>query len=292
MPIERTDVRFPLWRKKVDSSLFAHLGTVIPNWVCRLWNIQQHFDDCSSKKDPRSLVSIQFKKQRYDGFVTVAKHGRATPTYRLWYSPLILHELKDTFLMTYMRDLDAQLRKDSAERRKVRSEAEDEMPFWEFLDIEFDESTRTFHFKAHYILKPTFPYLFKYLQGTPTLQRIEDSLSKTTKPRIYKQPWRPRTALAHLPEQENVIYYLLDSQTKMFYIGEAQKLKQRLSGDHSSISKWDHFRFDTLPPELAPFRLTLERMLIRAFASIMKCSSDISCYQLTEFSLVNERIDE
>jgi hypothetical protein len=291
MPIERTDVRFPLWRKKVDSSMFAHLGTVIPNWVCQIWNISSHFADCSSKLDPRAAVSLRFQGKQYNGFVTVATHGRTTPTYRLWFSPDMLHGLKEIFLMTYMRDLDAQLRKSAAVRRKVRSEAEDEIPFWEFLDLEFDEANKTFLLKAHYILKPTFPFLFKYLQGTPALQRIEDSLTKTTKPRIYKQPWRPRTALLRLPEQENVIYYLLDTQNKRFYVGEAQRLKQRLNGDHASVAEWDHFRFDVLPPELAPFRLTLERMLIRAFASIMKSGPGVNCFPLSEYFLQNERID-
>ena len=30
---ERKDVEFPLWRKKVDGSLFQHAQTVVPDWV-------------------------------------------------------------------------------------------------------------------------------------------------------------------------------------------------------------------------------------------------------------------
>jgi len=34
---ERTNVECPLWRKKVDNSIFRDAGTTIPNWACDLW---------------------------------------------------------------------------------------------------------------------------------------------------------------------------------------------------------------------------------------------------------------
>ena len=33
MPNERSNVRFPLWRKKMDGAMFDHHCTVLPNWV-------------------------------------------------------------------------------------------------------------------------------------------------------------------------------------------------------------------------------------------------------------------
>jgi hypothetical protein len=30
MKVERSDVEFPIWRKKVDKSLFEHNGTTVP----------------------------------------------------------------------------------------------------------------------------------------------------------------------------------------------------------------------------------------------------------------------
>lgn len=50
MKFERTKVDFPLWRKKVDSSLFMHKGTTIPGWACSMWGVQDNFRDCNSKK--------------------------------------------------------------------------------------------------------------------------------------------------------------------------------------------------------------------------------------------------
>ena len=36
MKLERSDVEFAVWRKKVDKSLFEHNGTTVPEWVCRM----------------------------------------------------------------------------------------------------------------------------------------------------------------------------------------------------------------------------------------------------------------
>ena len=36
MKLERSNVDFPLWRKKVDKSLFEHNGTHIPSWACEI----------------------------------------------------------------------------------------------------------------------------------------------------------------------------------------------------------------------------------------------------------------
>ena len=37
----------------------------------------------------------------------------------------------------------------------------------------------------------------------------------------------------------------------------------------------DYFRYNVLPAELAPFRVALERMLIRDFASVLKNKKEI-----------------
>ena len=37
MKYERSNVEFPIWRKKVDKSLFEHNGTTIPEWACKMW---------------------------------------------------------------------------------------------------------------------------------------------------------------------------------------------------------------------------------------------------------------
>jgi len=53
--------------------------------------------------------------------------------------------------MTFMRDIKYRLRKDKS------INIEDEIPFWEFLDIEYDSQNQVFYFSAYYTQKPSFP---------------------------------------------------------------------------------------------------------------------------------------
>ena len=76
---ERSDVQFPLWRKKVDGSLLQHAMTVIPEWVKHgVFDIVEVFPG-SSKKDPSSKVTVEFiddkKSTFHEGWVTTTKFG-------------------------------------------------------------------------------------------------------------------------------------------------------------------------------------------------------------------------
>jgi len=79
MKLERSRVEFPLWRKKVDSSLFEYSGITIPTWACRIWKIQEIFGHCVSKKMEDSMVIVVFQGIQYSGHITVATQGRKTP---------------------------------------------------------------------------------------------------------------------------------------------------------------------------------------------------------------------
>ena len=68
MKHERSDIETPFWRKKVDSSLFNQ-GTTIPMWMCDIWAIDKLFHNVSSRKDPRSQVTINYEKKKYEGWV-------------------------------------------------------------------------------------------------------------------------------------------------------------------------------------------------------------------------------
>ena len=105
MKLERSNVEFPLWRKKVDKSLFEHSGTTIPVWACEMWGLPDLFHDVSSKRDERSKVKVRYLGKTYKGWVTTAKHGRSSPALRLWYQDELALKLKYIFLMSYMRAL-------------------------------------------------------------------------------------------------------------------------------------------------------------------------------------------
>lgn len=283
---ERSDVDLPLWRKKVDSSLFRQNGTTIPNWVAKMWNITDDFETCRSKKTEESKIKVEFESKKYDGWVTIAPEGRKTPAYRLFYVPELSYELENAFTMSFARDIEDRLRKN---KDPNFNNIEDEIPFWEFLDIEYERKEKTFYFKAYYTVKPTFFELFKHFIESPILHKIDDELSNKPPFRIYKTDWKARGKLDFELGANNVLYTLIDTERKLLYIGEASNLVDRLRQDHPSIPKWNYFRYNILPNEIAPHRKTLERMIIKDFAAIFLNSPDnegISIYKLT-----NDKID-
>lgn len=288
MKLERSDVDFPLWRKKVDSSLFRENGTTIPQWTCKVWGIQEDFHSCISRKDSFSKVVVQFRKKEYEGWVTVAKKGRKTPAYRLWYSEELSYELKDTFLMSFVRDIENRLRKSGGIKKP---NIEDKIPFWEFLDIEYERDRKKFYFKAYYTQKPNFSELFKRFVESPILHKIDDELGKKPPFRIYKTKWKPRTEFEFEIGANNVLYFLIDTKNKLLYIGEASNLVRRLRQDHSSIPRWDFFRYNVLPNKIAPHRKTFERMVIRDFASFLENKKGVQLIEISEYRLANEKID-
>lgn len=288
MKLERSNVDFPLWRKKVDSSLFHYHGTTIPNWACKMWEISEDFSNCNSRNDPASKVQVEFKNKTFDGWVTIAEKGRKTPAYRLWYSELLTYELKDTFVMSFVRDLEHRLRK--AQKIK-KTNIEQEIPFWEFLDIEYNRDEKLFRFVAYYTQKPTFSELFKHFIKSPVLHMIDDELDQKKSFRIYKNRWRPRTELDFEIRANNVLYTLVDTENKLIYVGEASNLVKRLKQDHPTIPQWNYFRYNILPKELDKHRKTFERMTIRDFASFLNNKRKIKSIKISEYTLANDKID-
>ena len=93
MKHERSDIKTPFWRKKVDSSLFNQ-GTTIPMWMCDIWALDKLFHSVNTRRDPRAQVTILFDRMKYEGWVTVAIKGRKNPAYRLWLSDELIYKIK------------------------------------------------------------------------------------------------------------------------------------------------------------------------------------------------------
>jgi hypothetical protein len=283
MKLERSNVEFPIWRKKVDKSLFEHNGTTVPEWACRMWGLAEFYGEIASRRDTRAQAKVVFNKTSYPAWVTVATKGRVSPAFRLWYDPTVSLELKNVFLMSYMRMLEGALEADV--------DVETTIPFWEFLDIEFDRANRIFYFVAYYTVTPSFPALFKRLIGSPSVRNVEDEIANKDLKRIHKQNWKPRSELQFELGARNVIYTLMDSKAKLIYIGEAADLIKRLQQPHNSISSWDFFRYNVLPGQLFDYRVALERMLIRDFASLLDNKKEIEWRDVSGCQLANDRID-
>jgi hypothetical protein len=285
LKVERSDVDLPLWRKKVDSSLFRENGTTIPAWACTMWGIQQDFSNCRSKKDLAAQVKVIFKNKEFVGSVTIAPLGRKTPAYRLFYNPVLSYDLQNVFLMSFVRDIEGRLREIN---EKDTSDVEKEIPFWEFLDIEYDRQQRTFYFSAHYTMMPTFRELFKHFTESPLLHKIDDELREKPPFRIYKTDWKPREKLDFEHGERNVLYMLIDTKEKLLYVGEAANLVDRLRQEHPSIPKWNYFRYSVLPNEIADHREVFERMLICDFATML---NGLPTKDQLIYKLVNSKID-
>ncbi len=265
--------------------MFEHKGTTVPLWVCKMWGLPSHFQNVTSKKSADAQVGIHYEGEIFKGWVTVAKEGRNSPAYRLWFEDSLAHQLKYTFLMSYMRSLEQSLTTDK------KNDIEMEIPFWEFLDIEFNQDKREFLFVAYYTQEASFPNLFERLISSPVISKIADELESKDEARIYKQNWKPREELEYEIGASNVIYMLIDTNNKLMYIGEAQNLIKRLSQLYPTIKDWNYFRYSVLPDKLAPYRVVLERMLIRDFASLLKNKKDVKCISISDYSLANDKID-
>ena len=63
-----------------------------------------------SKNDPESKISIKFNKKQYVGQVTCTRaKNRADKDYRMWFGDDLETDLKEVFLMSFMRDIEKRL---------------------------------------------------------------------------------------------------------------------------------------------------------------------------------------
>lgn len=284
MKTERSDVNFPIWRKKVDNTILKNACTPLPAWVMKVWDIEAQFHGITSKKDEGAQVNILFKQKSYTGFVVRSQRAQSGSLYRLFLDTELCVELKKIYLMSYMRSIESHLR----DGKNYAQDIEKDIPFWEFLDIEYDAKKCTFYFTAYYIQESTFPELFKSLVKSTVLKQFESEESLE----FIKSDWFPRNKSAEQLNANNVIYYLIDTKNKLFYVGEAERMYRRFEQGHLGMQTWDYFRYDILPEGFSKKqRVVLERMLIRCFASILNNSKGINTQSISEYRLTNLKID-
>ena len=106
MRTERSDIEFPLWRKKVDATLFKRSATPFPKWQSKIWELNKLFSKSRSIKDNSSLVIIHFNKNQYVGNVVKTIKSKGEEMYRLFFETKLSEDLKDVFLMSYMRSIE------------------------------------------------------------------------------------------------------------------------------------------------------------------------------------------
>tara|TARA_Y100000591_G_C21810203_1_gene687431 strand:- start:64 stop:969 length:906 start_codon:yes stop_codon:yes gene_type:complete len=300
MAIERTFNNI-LWRKKVDNYIFSNGGTVIPKHFVKVWNLNKYFianNGKLSKNAIESNVEIKFRSSIFSGNITITSPKNRGEVHRLYFENKLVESLKKTYLMSHIRWLEWEIRKQSSGKTadKTMHEIENETPFWEFLDIEFNEKEKKFILTAHYKQIASFPKLFESLVESPRLKHIEDSLFKKSGYRIHKTNWKERALINTELGAKNVVYTLLDDKNKLIYIGEtSQELRVRLADKNfynEVIPNWTHYRYDSLPRSIdGKGRVAIERMLIRSYATILSNDNFIPSFDISNYKLVNRNID-
>jgi hypothetical protein len=129
MKRERSDIKFIMWRKRVDMTLLLSGQTPIPTWLVKQWRLKEVFD-FSSNSHP---VLIKWGKYQYDGFIKIVHYDNRE---------LVRLEIKDSaqkwlinaFMHTY-------------ETLVLKAQ---EVETYEFLDIEFDPLSKQFILTVYY----------------------------------------------------------------------------------------------------------------------------------------------
>jgi hypothetical protein len=279
MKTERSNIEFPMWRKKVDDSLLNDCVTPLPNWLSNIWDLTNF--NSISKNDQSSEVIISFNKRNYRGHITRFKDSGTKR--RLHFDRELGDWLKSNFLMSYVISIEKQLSGKNTKR--------DLPEYWEFLDIEFNQIDKTFIFTAYFKHPVEFPNLFKKLVESHIIGQIEN-LHLDKKLSITNSKWKQKAELELEINDTNVIYNLIDIDNKVYYIGEAQSLRNRLNGYRPEIPNWTHYRYDVLPSFYGEKeRKQIERLLIRTFASVLENEVLSSIKLISEFRLANKKID-
>ena len=292
---DRRSVSFPMWRKKVDRTILNDNGcTVLPAWIVENFGIKDKFG--KGKKNPDNQILIHFKNRRYEGgSITVQTESRATPFYRLWLPPPLVEELRISFQMTYIRGLEEELQKKASGAIKSNFNSESEIPFWEFLDIEFDAEKMEIHLTAHWKQEVMFPMFFREIINSQLATRIEQEVLRGKELVIGKSEWKRKAHLQSQINEKNVIYWLVDKINKQLYVGMAENLTKRVTENRPEIPNWTHYRYDVLPYAFDDkIRHAIEKMVIRAMASLLKNQpvngKSIDSIELSEYTLVNKQI--
>jgi hypothetical protein len=286
-----------MWRKKVDNSIFSSGHIVIPKAYVKQWRLEVLFRD-NGKNAETWPIEVQFGTKIYDGkvFYRPPTKARSSVQHKILIKEDLIEDLKKAFLMSHIRWLEVELRKQGGKKSAQASkETERETPFWEFIDIEFDYENKQFIFTDYYKQDAYFPEVFKHLIGSPKLKQIEGSIFNNFET-IINQDWKKKDELVTELGAKNVIYTLLDEVSKRIYVGETgQDLKIRLADKehykNAGIPNWTHYRFEVLPSSIdTKARKEIEDMTIRAYATLFSNTKDVKSFKISDYKLVNRKI--
>ena len=128
MKKERSDVKFILWRKKVDLSFLRHGMTPIPTWLVKQWEIESLFDFTDGPVE----VAFKFDHKHLGKISRTIMPGRFQ--YRLYVGDVITAKLLSLYSHSF--------------KNLVKSEPDYNL--MEFIDIELDPQKKTYILRDYY----------------------------------------------------------------------------------------------------------------------------------------------
>jgi len=142
MIFERSDVQFPLWRKKVGPVIATARCDNAPVVGLPDVGIQEDFQGVESRTKPEGPVRVRLAGVNgiQEGWVTCLTKGRGNALFRLFLDETAKRWLRRAYPMTHLRAIETVL---AGQGNQVSDVG---IPSWEFLDIEYDRNQKEFLF--------------------------------------------------------------------------------------------------------------------------------------------------
>lgn len=222
-------------------------------------------------------INLIWKKKIYNINLRHAYRNNNTDYWHLdWRDckELIL-SLKKEFIQTYI--------KLESEELSIKSDNYGE----EAISIKIMEE-KVIKFSPYIKIKTPYDALFKKLIDNNVFYWLNDTddrgfILKSTE-------WISINELKNHPNQEFVVYYLVDSKNKQLYIGSAKKLKDRVYDKREVIPDWDYFRYEIIKPIYHKYIKNIEYHSISNFAKFLDNNANVKYLDkdFSDYKLVNK----
>lgn len=144
--------------------------------------------------------------------------------------------------------------------------------------------------KMETFIKIETPYdnIFKRLVEENVFGWLSDSKINNKSFITKSTAWFDLADLYKYEDQNYVVYYLIDEQNKLLYIGSAIRLGDRVRPGRPEIPNWNKFRYEVIHPKYHPFLRAIEYHSIMNFASFFQNCGNLATLGLSGYTLVNK----
>lgn len=257
---------------KINKTFIEKGINVIPNDFAL--SILNNEGDLSLKKT--YPISLKWNRENYSIFLRHAYRGNTDYWQLDWRSNKKLNiALKKEFIQSYIKTKCKELKVENDifygtdEAITIKCIAKQNIEFETFIKV-----------------KTPYDSFFKKLIDLNAFYFIDQTDNKNFI--IKSNDWMPSSKLKDEPDQEFVVYYLIDTVNKLLYIGSAKHLKDRVKLGRSEIPNWNYFRYEVVNPAFAQYLRSIEYHSIMNFATFLNNKAkikNIDCF--SSYKLVN-----